>query len=65
VDCRRALRNIFAPDGTSVPPPPSSDSGSLYTAVQEQLGLKLDAQRGPVDVLIIDSVERPFRTETP
>jgi uncharacterized protein (TIGR03435 family) len=49
------------PGGTSAPPPPSSDSGSLYSAVQEQLGMKLDAQRGPVDVLVIDSVERPIQ----
>jgi uncharacterized protein (TIGR03435 family) len=27
--------------------------------VQEQLGLKLDAQKGPVETLVIDSVERP------
>jgi uncharacterized protein (TIGR03435 family) len=38
---------------------PSNDGASLFTAIQEQLGLKLDAQRGPVEVLVIDSVERP------
>jgi uncharacterized protein (TIGR03435 family) len=27
--------------------------------MQEQLGLKLDSQRGPVDVLVIDSADRP------
>jgi uncharacterized protein (TIGR03435 family) len=37
----------------------SSDSVSLFTAVQEQLGLKLDAQRGPLDVLVIESAQRP------
>jgi uncharacterized protein (TIGR03435 family) len=31
---------------------------SLYTAVQEQLGLRLESRKGPVDVLVIDQAER-------
>ena len=35
------------------------DVPSLYVALEEQLGLKLETQRAPVDVLIIDSIKRP------
>ena len=31
----------------------------LFTALQEQLGLRLDSTRAPVDTLIVDSVSRP------
>lgn len=40
-------------------PPAASDAPGFFTAIQEQLGLKLEAQRGPIDVMVIDSVERP------
>jgi uncharacterized protein (TIGR03435 family) len=35
------------------------EAPALFTAVQEQLGLKLEPARGPVEVLVIDSVSRP------
>lgn len=37
----------------------TDDGPSFFTAVQEQLGLRLEAGRGPQEMLVIDSVERP------
>jgi uncharacterized protein (TIGR03435 family) len=47
------------PPGLPVPPPPTAGGPSIFTAIQEQLGLKLESQRGPVDVHMIDRVDRP------
>jgi uncharacterized protein (TIGR03435 family) len=41
------------------PAPVDPNMPNIFTALQEQLGLKLDSQRGPVDVIVIDSVEQP------
>ena len=45
--------------GAAAPPVPDSNGPSIFTALQEQLGLKLESQKGPVDVLVIDHVEKP------
>lgn len=45
--------------GDAGDPPPDSSGPSLFTAVQEQLGLELKSSRGPVDVLVIDHAEKP------
>jgi uncharacterized protein (TIGR03435 family) len=49
----------FSGEPVAGAPPPSPDAPSIFTALQEQLGLKLDAERETVDVLVIDRIERP------
>ena len=52
-------QNFSGASGT-LPPPGSDDSApSLFTALQEQLGLKLESQKGSVETLVVDSIDRP------
>jgi len=50
-------------DPTAAPVPSQSGTTpaapTLTTAVQEQLGLKLERKRGPVDVIVVDDIRRP------
>ncbi len=45
------------------PPPAPADAADappdIFAAFQQQLGLKLDSTKAPVDVLVIDKVEKP------
>lgn len=62
----QGFRRFSAP-GADVPPAappipvpqPDANGATLETSIQEQLGLKLDPQRGPVPVLVIDRVSQP------
>ena len=45
--------------GPDAPPPPDPNGPSLFAAVQEQLGLRLESTKGPVETIVIDRVEKP------
>ena len=40
-------------------PPPADDGPSIFVALQEQLGLRLEPGRAPFDVVVVDSMQRP------
>ena len=57
----QALMGLVQKMGMNVPTAamPQTDGSSVMTVLNEQLGLKLESVRGPVDVLVIDSVQAP------
>ena len=40
-------------------PPVNPDGPTIFSALQEQLGLRLDSQKGPVEVIVVEHVEKP------
>ena len=45
--------------GATPDPTDSPGEESLFGALQNQLGLKLESTRGPIEILIVDHIERP------
>jgi len=51
--------SIGLPPDPQLPPPSDSNGPSIFTALQEQLGLRLDAKKGSVDIIVVDRAEKP------
>lgn len=58
-DSGRGGAPFTPPPGAPPLPPINPDAPSLPTALQEQLGLKVESTKGPVEVLVIESVQQP------
>jgi bla regulator protein blaR1 len=41
------------PPGPETPPPSETEGPSIFTAIQEQLGLRLDSERGPAEIMVM------------
>jgi len=59
IDDRTGLSGRFALTLEWSPDLSSSNNPSIFTALQEQLGLRLEPIKEPVDVVVIDHVEKP------
>ena len=53
------IRLTNVPDARPAPSRDADAAPDLFTAFQQQLGLKLESTRGPADIVVVDSVERP------
>jgi uncharacterized protein (TIGR03435 family) len=54
-----AVNLRFAPPGLTVDPSSTDDAPQLVTALQEQLGLKLQPEKSRVPIFVVDHIERP------
>jgi bla regulator protein blaR1 len=58
-DALPAMAKVASPTAGDSTAAPDTSGPSLFTAVEEQLGLKLGAAKGPADVIVIDQLQQP------
>ena len=49
--------SALAQRGSTAPPGVDPDGPSIFTALQDQLGIKMESRRAPVSVVVIDHIE--------
>ena len=53
------VKLTWSPDPGAGEKSDDDEGGSIFTAIQEQLGLRLEAAKAPVEILVVDHIERP------
>ena len=53
------LPGMTMADARSIGPQPELRGPSIYTAIEEQLGLKLESQKAPIDMIVVDHAAKP------